>query len=56
MVVQLLLDRWIALFLGSFQDTALMTLLARIPESVELALLFLGAVMFFLVYRTTSGD
>jgi hypothetical protein len=55
-VVLLLFDRWVAVFLASFQDAALMTLLARIPESVELALFFLGGVVFFLAYRATSGE
>jgi membrane-associated phospholipid phosphatase len=54
-VLQLFLDQWLAVFLAAAQDSPFVMIFARLPDSIQLAFLFLGGMMFLLAYRS-SGD
>jgi membrane-associated phospholipid phosphatase len=55
-VLQLFLDQWLAVFLASARDWPFVMLFARVPDSIQLALMFLGGMMFLLAYRLSSGN
>lgn len=55
-VVQLLLDRWIAALSNEFRDLPLFFLLTFVPDRVQSSLLFIAGMTLLIAYRARSGD
>jgi hypothetical protein len=55
-IVQLLLDRWIALALGEFYGTPVVFALRLMPDRTHLSLLATFLMALLIAYRVASGD
>jgi membrane-associated phospholipid phosphatase len=55
-IVQLLLDRWLAIFLSEFYGTTAILVLRLLPDRTQLSLLATFCMALLIAYRIASGD